>query len=977
MKPIIAFVLLFVSFLGSNQHTLAQDKLTRVEWTESRFTGTPEPPLPFRLERIFENVPLTRPTEMVRLPNFDRWVVTQMPGKIISFKDDGSDIHEVIDLKISRNSFRVYAIVFHPDYPQNPTCFIQYSDTMRDPNGTKLSRFSVTNPARPEILPESEEILMTWSSVDHMGGTLHFGPDGYLYFSIGDGQRPNPPDAQGTGQDLSDLQSSIIRIDVDHRDDNLAYRIPQDNPFVNLPNARGEIWAFGVRNPWKICFHPETNELWAADVGWEMLEMIHIIKRGANYGWSIMEGSQPVKPNATPHNIPITPPIFEYDHTTGRSITGGYFWKDDRIPELLGAYIYGDFVSGKIWGLRHDGEKVTWQQELANSPLQVICFAKHPSGELFVVSFDGGVYRLVRNPVPANANQSFPRKLSETGLFASTTEQRPSPGVIPYSINAYHWSDHTTSQQWFALPSNKKMGIHPREVYDMGKVKGFVDFPEGTVFAKTVSYLTDQSDPESRRHLETQVLHRLDRDWRAYNYIWNDEQTDAFLQDNVAQYQDLVIRDPQSLNGVRKQTWLHASRDQCMMCHIFRAGSINGFKVEQINRPHQGESLNQIDKFERMGLFKKTVERGQPAVAKNDPSGTLDERARRYLDLNCAHCHRRGGGGSAPFVLVAGENDPEKLNLFGTKTSQGDFGIKNCQVVAPGKPEQSALLYRMAKHGPGRMPKFGPNLVDQEGIELIRDWIHSLPAASTSTHETQQSMSRHKIVDQILNQARNSNSEATLKAFIEDKNLDVELALLLAIRTGSKDVSTATQLNIASVMQAHSKPEVRELFERFLPENQRVQRLGPEFDAKALLAVQGNIESGRKLFHESSFNCRTCHQINGQGIKVGPDLSRIGRQRSREQILMSLTDPSSSIEEEYRTYTLITLDGDVFTGMKTAETNSELTLIDAQGKSTSIAQADIDEIQTQPKSLMPESLLNDFTAQQAADLIAYLASLKN
>ncbi len=241
--------------------------------------------------------------------------------------------------------------------------------------GTRLSRFRVQDTSLPIIDPKSETVYASWNSEGHSGGSLHFGRDGYLYVSVGDGQNPNPPDKLDTGQDLSDLEASVLRIDVDHESDGLPYRIPADNPFVGQSGARGEIWAYGFRNPWKMAFDPATGSLWTGDVGWEMMEMVYRIDRGANYGWSVMEGSQVVKENGARTSTPITPPIVEHTHLEARSVTGGYFWNADRLPELLGAYIYGDWMTGKIWGLRHDGFQVTWHQEIADTNLQIICFA--------------------------------------------------------------------------------------------------------------------------------------------------------------------------------------------------------------------------------------------------------------------------------------------------------------------------------------------------------------------------------------------------------------------------------------------------------------------------------------------------------------------------------------------------------------------------------------------------------------------------
>ncbi len=957
-------LLTILMILTSPIDSPGQTKIERIQWNNSKLIGTPEAPLPFVNQRVFEQVKLQNPTEMIRQPKSDRWVVLQMNGKVVSFsKSANHDVNVAMDLKNGGPCFRAYGIVFHPEFPAQPYCYLAYSAEKKKADGTRLSRFTVTDPVRLSIDRGSEKVLARWSSVDHCGGSLHFGPDRNLYFSVGDGQKPNPPDPQGTGQDISDLQASIHRIDVDQTTGQLPYRIPPDNPFVNVAGARGEVWAFGLRNPWKMAFHPKTGELWTGDVGWEMKEMVYRIDRGANYGWSVLEGTQLIKLNGARHAVPITPPILEYDHTEGRSITGGYFWQSDRIPELKDAYIYGDYVSGKIWGLKHDGKKITWQRELTKTPIQIICFALDDDGAVLTVGFDGSIHRLARNPTEDNqANTKFPKRLSQTGLFHSVVDQTPSPGVIPYSINAHHWADHTTSEQWFGLVGDTQLGIHENNIYDLGQVAGYFNFPRGSVFAKTVSYQTDMSDPNSKRHLETQVLHRLDLDWRAYNYIWNEDQTDAILQDNVAVYQELEIKDPKVVGGVRKQTWLHASRDQCMLCHIWRAGSVNGFRVEQLNRQHKDESINQLEKFEATGLVDVKLNRSKPAVSPTDESASISDRARRYLDLNCAHCHMRGGGGSAPFVLQASLPD-DKINLIGTESLQGDFGIDHALTVSPGHPSKSTLLYRMAKSGPGKMPKFGTQLVDEKGVKLIHDWI-----ASMDSHSENEAAKQIKV---LISLKDDSEFKDSLKTALSQ----TETALLLSIWCSGQSANNPRRKTVITAAEATSGP-IRDLFEHFFPAEKKTKRLGPKFIASELLSIKGDAKRGHALFLSSSFTCKNCHQINGVGKMVGPDLGDIGSKRKPSELLKSLLDPSAEMEDQFRGVLIVTAEGNIISGLKGSSNATTLEVIDIEGNKNVVQIDDIEELKTLEKSIMPERLLEEFTAQQAADLLAFLQSLK-
>src|SRR5262245_5960301 len=231
----------------------------RPPWTTSRITGAPEPPRPFIAERIFPSLEFNQPLELVALPGTNRLVILQAQGKIYSFENRPTDDSVVADLFADireRNPKfdRLYGFAFHPKFLENRYCYVSYVLSGRGPDDSRVSRFKVAASDPPQLNPDSEEIILTWQGGGHNGANLQFGPDGYLYISTGDAGDAFPPDGRNSGQDISDLEASILRVDVDHHDPGLAYRIPGDNPFIGHVGARGEVWVYGIRILLKLAF---------------------------------------------------------------------------------------------------------------------------------------------------------------------------------------------------------------------------------------------------------------------------------------------------------------------------------------------------------------------------------------------------------------------------------------------------------------------------------------------------------------------------------------------------------------------------------------------------------------------------------------------------------------------------------------------------------------------------------------------------
>ena len=270
--------------------------------------------------------------------------------------------------------------------------FLYYSAA--NPRRSVVSRFDY-DPLNREANPDSELVILEVEQPysNHNGGQIAFGPDGYLYIGLGDGGAAGDP--LGSGQDTSTLLGSLLRIDVSSASPEQPYAIPLDNPFAD-GGGRPEIWAYGLRNPWRFSFDRETGELWTGDVGQNQWEEIDIVERGGNFGWNILEGNHCFRPRDNCDREGTIPPVWEYS-LDGEpcSVIGGYVYRSDAIPWLRGAYVYGDFCSGKVYGLRYEDGRVTEHKELADTNLRIMSFAQDPNGELYLLSQTEGVYRLV------------------------------------------------------------------------------------------------------------------------------------------------------------------------------------------------------------------------------------------------------------------------------------------------------------------------------------------------------------------------------------------------------------------------------------------------------------------------------------------------------------------------------------------------------------------------------------------------------
>jgi len=348
-----------------------------------------------------------------------RLFVVEQAGVIRVFANDSAAASSATFLDIrdrvaSGGEMGLLGLAFHPDFDQNGLFYVDYTTGSSSAPRTVISEFSASGNSADVA---SERFLLQVDQVapNHNGGMIAFGADGFLYIGLGDGGGANDPGRNG--QNKGTLLGSILRIDVDNKDANLEYAIPTDNPFVGDGNGvREEIFAYGLRNPWRFSLDAPTGDLWVGDVGQNRREEIDLVLSGGNYGWPRMEGFDcfdPSRPNNPPANCDQTGlllPAKDYSHALGCSVTGGYVYRGSRRPELVGAYIYGDFCSGTIWLLRMVGGSVVVDSALVKSSLSISSFGVDGQNELYILDLAGKIYRFQGMPTTrVGSDNKLPR----------------------------------------------------------------------------------------------------------------------------------------------------------------------------------------------------------------------------------------------------------------------------------------------------------------------------------------------------------------------------------------------------------------------------------------------------------------------------------------------------------------------------------------------------------------------------------------
>ena len=630
MRSLVTFALLFHSgCLGCNQQSaIAVADLSAVVIAPGDLTMPPPPPMPdlgstdlaiwpwgiesrpanaacvapprppsavgAQFVAAFPGVTFSIPVAITQAPgDASRWFVVQKGGIVKTFADSPNVAASTDFINITArvnsgpNEAGLLGIAFHPQWQQNHFVYLSY--TAYCPQGraacagsrllSTISRFSSLDGGMT-LDPASEKVLLRLDQpeANHNGGGILFGPDGLLYAGYGDGGSGGDPHGPiGNGQNLNTLLGKMLRIDVDHGD---PYSIPKDNPFAGGGGAP-EIYAWGLRNPWRFSFDRGSGDLWAGDVGQNAWEEIDKVRRGGNYGWRVMEGFHCYNPqscNTNGYDLPVV----EYPRNQGVSVTGGYVYRGADVPQLVGTYIYGDYSSGRSWALLYNAMGVPAPAVIAGGS-GMTSYGESNAGELYLVAASGRLYKLA----PAMAGvETIPKKLSLTGCVDANDPKSPAPGLIPYDVASPLWSDGASKRRWMALPDNTRIHVN---------ADGDFDLPVGSVLVKEFQL--------GGKRVETRLLVRhADGEWAGYTYRWDDAETDATL---------LSGNETRVVGG---QAWYYPSRAECLACHTAAAGRTLGLEVAQLNAPfnYSGDKVaNQLATLDHLGMFDAPI--GNPA----------------------------------------------------------------------------------------------------------------------------------------------------------------------------------------------------------------------------------------------------------------------------------------------------------------------------------------------------------------------------
>lgn len=661
-----------------------------------------DPTAEVQLTRIAPSLSFDAPLLMLPHPSLpDIFYVVEQGGVIHRLDLSTQTRSQLVDLSANYslsecNECGLLGMAFDPAFASNGFIYLSFTENTNGmtsfvarfqstDNGESLRGDGAGGLDRTNLLAQQQPFS------NHNGGHIAFGPDNLLYVGLGDGGDANDPGNRA--QSLSTRLGKILRINTDGS--------PADN---GVSGSVPEIYAYGLRNPWRWSFDRDTGDLWAGDVGQNQFEEINRITQGGNYGWRCYEGFQRTSNScsASPSG-PFIEPVAAYGRSDGISVTGGYVYRGNNMPALRGAYLFSDFGSGTLWALERQGDGSYQRRTLLETGRNVASFAEDRDGELYLITFSG-LFRID----PVNVDVELPQQLSETGCVQASAPWQPGDGLIPYTVIEPFWSDGADKTRYMALPNGTNVSLND---------SGDFQFPRGSVLVKNFTL--------SQRLIETRLyLHNADGSWSGYSYQWNEAGTDAVLVDGA---QDV---------DVGGQVWHYPSAGECNLCHTAAAGFSLGLETLQLNTdftyPGTGRTANQLATLAGIGVLDQqptAAQRDRRLTRSSDDTASISSRARSYLHTNCSQCHRPGGTSQAGMDLRF-TTPLAETGACGVAPSNGNLGRDGALLVTPGDASNSLLHLRMVSEDSNRMPPISTLQVDTRGARLVADWINQLPGCN-------------------------------------------------------------------------------------------------------------------------------------------------------------------------------------------------------------------------------------------------------
>lgn len=642
-------------------------------------------------------------------------MVLQQPGVVLMIDAATGNKTPFLDLssKVSVEGEQgLIGMTFDPNYSSNHYFYLHYSQKNGGVAYSYVSRFTANNDFTSASLSSEQIVFQATHATDyHNGGSLAFGNDGYLYIALGD-------DHDGANsQDLSSYFGKILRIDPNNSANGQNYAVPSDNPYVDTAGAKPEIWAIGFRNPYKMAIDTDGT-IWVGDVGEDTYEELDIVVKKGNYGWPYYEGAHATAVSTPLPASTFTAPYFEYSHADGQCIIAGFVYHGSAIPRLVGQFIFGDFVQGKVYALKKNSDGSFNQTLISSNTPYITGFGLDSANEIYTLDSSGSVRQIISSGTTTQA--AFPAHLSDTGLFTDVSSLQPQPGLIEYDVNSPLWSDNAIKRRWMAIPDNQKITFSP---------SGNWSFPVGTVLVKHFEMELTPGDTTTRKRLETRVLvNQIGNVWRGATYRWNSAQTDADLLETGAD-ETLSIKDATASGGVRQQAYHYPTASECMACHTQAAGHVLGIRSEQLNKnfAYADATDNQLRTLNHIGLLSYDIGAPSqyPALSSLKSSVDTATKARSYLASNCSFCHQPKGPTpvNMDFRYATAQAQMNAVDV----TASNNLGVVDTQIIFAGAKEKSALYRRMSSRSSGtQMPPLGSNIIDPSAINIIGQWIDGL-----------------------------------------------------------------------------------------------------------------------------------------------------------------------------------------------------------------------------------------------------------